>query len=95
MARRGTRLMTVAMRGTLFRSDPGEFAGLRCLNCGAPLELIQPGQDLPERLLGVCPRDCDKCGSWHIINADGGDGRAMIALVPDGAEFRAAYERAQ
>jgi hypothetical protein len=52
MARRTTRLMTIAMRGTLFRADPGGFAGLRCLNCGSELELIQPDQDLPERLLG-------------------------------------------
>jgi hypothetical protein len=60
MARRITRLMTIAMRGTLFRADPDGFAGLRCLNCGSAQELNQPDQDLPVRLLGVCPHSCDK-----------------------------------
>lgn len=95
MAWRVTRPMTITMWGTLSRTDPGGFAGLRCLNCGSALEVIQPGQDLPERLLGVCPRSCDRCGSWHIINADCGDGQAVIALVPDGAAFRSAYELAE
>jgi hypothetical protein len=95
MAQRKTRLMTIAMRGTRFRADPDGFPELRCLKCGSTLELIQPGQDLPDRLLGVCPQSCDNCGGWHIINGAYGGGKAMIALVPDSAEFQAAYERAQ
>jgi hypothetical protein len=95
MAQRGTRAMTIAMRGTLFLADPDGFAGLRCLNCGSELELIQPGQDLPDRLVGVCQHSCDKCGGWHIINATSGGTEAVIALVPDCAAFRAAYERAE
>ena len=37
----------------------------RCTACLSPLELHQPDEQLPTRLLGTCSR----CRSWFLIDA--------------------------
>lgn len=36
---------------------------LRCPDCHSPLNLLQPDENNPARLLGIC----DSCGKWTIL----------------------------
>ena len=48
-----------------------------CLRCGVALQLHQPDDDAPQRLLGTC----DVCGGWHLIDCEG----SVVVLLPDAA----------
>lgn len=76
------RTISVPMKAALFRLGPDGFATLRCLLCSEPLELHQPTEDMPDRLIGVCPHYCDCCGSWHVIDLMQGRLYALVVLLP-------------
>lgn len=38
-----------------------------CLGCDEELDLQQPDQDDPDRLLGICSR----CHTWYLVDAEG------------------------
>jgi uncharacterized protein YbaR (Trm112 family) len=44
-----------------------ESAGFEpeCPACDEPLDLVQPAQDRPERILGACP----ECGEWYLVHS--------------------------
>jgi hypothetical protein len=83
--------ISVPMKVGLFRLDPDGFASLRCLHCCELLELNQPAEDEPERLIGVCPH-C--CGSWHIINLMLRRSEALIVLLPPSQTFQETFSSA-
>ena len=41
----------------------GALDWVRCIRCSGPLNLMQPDNDSPERLLGVC----ETCDCWALI----------------------------
>ena len=50
--------------------------GLRCPGCTSPLNLLQPDENNPVRLLGIC----DTCGKWTVLvelEADVAQGLAL------------------
>ena len=73
------RTISVSMKAALFRLDSDGFAALRCLLCCKPLELHQPTEDMPERLVGACPH-C--CGYLHVIDLMQGRLYALVVLLP-------------
>ena len=79
------------MDATLEHVGPHGLPSLRCLRCGEPLDLHQPGADLPERLIGACSSCCDGCGSWHILNSVAGREEIVIALLPPCESFLDAF----
>jgi hypothetical protein len=94
MPRFPVRTIQVAMKSTRFRSSPDGLVLITCLSCSERLELSQPGEDAPERLLGLCPSCCDSCGAWHVINFSPGQSEAVIALLPSSDVFHAALAKA-
>lgn len=46
-----------------------------CSRCGNVLEIHQPDENLPKRLLGTC----DRCKAWFLIDLD----EAILVLLPD------------
>ncbi|MGA8352165.1 MAG: hypothetical protein WB773_30535 [Isosphaeraceae bacterium] len=67
------------MKAALVWLNSDGFAALRCLLCCKPLELHQPTEDMPERLIGTCPH-C--CGAWHVIDVMQGRLYALVVLLP-------------
>ncbi len=53
-------------------------SGARCPSCHEPLELHQPDETRPERLLGVCP----ECHDWSLVSFTH-RGRVKLTSVPD------------
>jgi hypothetical protein len=84
------RTIQIPMKATLFRPGPDGFSSIACLSCDERLDLLQPGEDLPDRLMGVCSHCCDNCGSWHIIDHLPEKSEAMIVLLPSSLAFREA-----
>jgi hypothetical protein len=63
-----------------FPAPPGDLAWFRCADCSTSLELHQPDNEFPDRLLGVCK----SCRRWTLIElAPDGPG-AVMALLPEG-----------
>lgn len=60
------------------RAWPGVSTG--CPDCGDPLELSQPAEDVPDRLLGRCPA----CGAWALVFADSGGVAPLYLRAPAG-----------
>lgn len=73
------RTISVPMKAALVWLNSDGFAALRCLLCCKPLELHQPTEDMPERLIGTCPH-C--CGAWHVIDVMQGRLYALVVLLP-------------
>jgi hypothetical protein len=48
--------------------------GRRCPECASPIVIHQPDTDLPDRLLGTCPR----CGTWCLLDG----GLRLVAILP-------------
>lgn len=73
---------TIAVRLQFNRIDrTGEgWMNVACLGCGATLEIHQPDQEHPDRLLGTC----DACHGWVVADfaRDRDDG--AIVFIPDG-----------
>jgi hypothetical protein len=93
-SRLNVRTIHVQVDVTLEQLGPGALALIRCLRCGAALDLHQPSADLPERLIGVCSSSCDGCGSWHILNSVAGREEIVIALLPPCEVFLDAFSPA-
>jgi hypothetical protein len=55
---------------------------VECARCGAILDIHQPDEQLPARLLGACPN----CRAWHLIDVEAG----LMVILPDEAELRCA-----
>ena len=64
---------------------PGRKAGaLCCPACRSPLNLIQPEEDEPERLLGTC----DSCGRWSfLVELETDWKKALLVELPNGDEI--------
>lgn len=60
-----------------FLSDPDNPHIVECPSCVDPLTLHQPDENLPDRLLGICP----ECRAWFLID---GASEVMVKL-PDGS----------
>jgi hypothetical protein len=88
------RTIQISMKASLFRPGSDGFSSIVCLGCGQRLDLLQPGEDLPERLMGVCPHCCDSCGSWHIVDFDPNLSEAVIVLLPSSLRFHEALSDA-
>jgi hypothetical protein len=88
------RTIQIPMKVTMFRPGPDGYSSIACLGCDERLDLLQPGEDLPDRLMGVCPHCCDNCGSWHIIDYLPEKLEAMIVLLPSTLLFHEALAEA-
>jgi hypothetical protein len=65
----------------------GEESGLCCPDCEAPMDLHQPDENEPTKLLGAC-LDCSK---WFlVIEAEDPDGRTMLVELPCADRIREA-----
>jgi hypothetical protein len=84
------RTIQIPMKVAMFRPGPDGYSSITCLGCNERLDLLQPGEDLPDRLMGVCPHCCDNCGSWHIIDYLPEKSEAMIVLLPSSLLFHEA-----
>jgi hypothetical protein len=75
---------TVTVLGVSLGKTPiGEVA---CLNCGNPLEIHQPDEGFPERMLGTCAH----CREWFLWDFDVETNDAVIVLLPDHDYFKRA-----
>jgi hypothetical protein len=72
-------MISVPLTVATLSTRPRVLAEAPCLRCGAALQLHQPDDDAPQRLLGTC----DACGGWHLIDCDG----SVVVLLPDAAAF--------
>lgn len=53
---------------------------LNCPACRAPLNLVQPDEDEPTRLLGIC----DACSKWaFLVELEPEWRKAMLVELPD------------
>ncbi len=59
-------------------------AWILCPDCAEPLELHQPDERSPDRLLGIC--DC--CRRWFLIHPGRGASHLLLVALPDQAWFR-------
>jgi hypothetical protein len=63
---------------------PGASRRLRCPDCHSPLNLIQPDENEPARLLGTC----DSCMKWSFLVELEPDWRkALLVELPGGDEI--------
>ena len=53
-------------------------SGVACLGCREPLELHQPDENLPNRLLATCSR----CLAWALIDIND-RGEMIITRLPE------------
>src|SRR5207245_911117 len=66
------------------------FEGLgspRCPECGTALNLHQPDEEDPGRLLATCG-----CGAWHMIEVPSGGTTALLFSLPDTGLVRAKHD---
>ncbi len=62
--------------------EGGSFAfSADCPNCANLLDLHQPDPQLPDRLLGICPR----CKTWFLIDIEVG-GEFVVSTLPEHPE---------
>lgn len=67
---------------------PGGFTELKCLDCGAPLEVHQPDHESPDRLVATCT---DHCGGWHLIDCSARARGGFVLRLPSPADVETAY----
>ena len=48
-----------------------------CLDCKDSLDIHQPDERNPDRLLGICA----SCGAWYLLEVAGADGHAASGLI--------------
>jgi hypothetical protein len=84
------RTIQISMKATRFHPGPDGFSSIVCLGCDERLDLLQPGEDMPGRLMGVCPHCCDHCGSWHIIDFLPELSEVVVVLLPSSLLFHEA-----
>jgi hypothetical protein len=65
-------------------TGPDAPAIVSCPGCKIPLDLHQPDNLDPSRLLGICER----CRSWQVIDLDLDRGQAILVLVPGRESLR-------
>lgn len=75
-----SQVIQVALQ--LVRIRPDELETLRCLKCGAELELDQPDIDEPSRLIATCCDCCEEGGTWHVIDQGSNDQEWLLVLLP-------------
>ena len=62
---------------------------LCCPACRSPLNLVQPDEDEPTRLLGIC----DSCSKWYfLVELEPEWRKALLVELPDGDELRRGHE---
>ena len=73
----------------LFRIPSHLNGGVRCPDCEGALELNQPDERNPDRLLGVCER----CSGWFLMDLRPDQTAWMVVPLPDAAFFRSVPAR--
>ena len=68
----------------LFRIPSLSKGGVRCPDCKGALDLHQPDERNPDRLLGVCKR----CSDWFLMDMRPDQTAWMVVPLPDAAFFR-------
>jgi C4-type Zn-finger protein len=76
---------------TVFPIAGGWPEPLNCPTCQAPLDLHQPQNDMPHRLLASCP--CEECGVWYSLVPSADRARVYLLRLPAIAEMREALSR--
>jgi hypothetical protein len=71
-----------------FESPPGDPGRVRCARCREDLTLHQPDLQSPGRLLGIC----GGCRRWYLVVMGPGRDSALMVVVPEDRELRAAWE---
>lgn len=70
----------------------GETQTLNCPACECPLNLIQPDEGDPCRLLGTC----ESCSAWGLlVELEPDWQKALLIEVPDGEELFRSYQQAE
>ena len=54
------------------------LAGLCCTRCLVPLDIHQPDEAAPYRLLGTCP----SCRGWTLVEVSRDGSHARLAVLP-------------
>ena len=75
-----TRRVPAVLHVIPFSLPPGDLAWVRCTTCSTSLDLHQPANDFPDRLLGVCK----SCGRWSLIELVSDKPEAVMILLPEG-----------
>ena len=63
--------------------DDTPLAELECLSCGALLEIHQPDNGFPDRMLGTC----ESCRNWYLWDFHADGNRAVMVSLPDSGYF--------
>jgi hypothetical protein len=62
--------------------------GFRCPACRSPLNLMQPDENEPTRLLAIC----DACTNWaFLVELEGDSETVLLVEVPDAETIRRTY----
>jgi hypothetical protein len=65
---------------------------LCCPDCRSPLNLIQPDENEPTRLLGTC----DSCAKWaFLVELEPDWRKALLVELPDGDSIRRSHSDAE
>ncbi|WP_435016752.1 hypothetical protein TA3x_004328 [Tundrisphaera sp. TA3] len=69
--------MAVRLKVKNASSHPSRGLAMLCMGCGSPLEIHQPDQAFPDRILGTC----EDCHGWVVADfAPGRDDQLMLFL---------------
>lgn len=82
--RRTEAKATVTILGVSLGETP--ISEVACLNCRKPVEIHQPDDGFPERMLGTCPH----CREWYLWDFDVDSNDAVMVLLPNHNYFKAA-----
>lgn len=76
-----TTSLSLAMR---IVAMPNAAESFECPSCSGPLNLLQPDENDPGRLLGTC----ESCSTWSLMVEIEPDWRTVVVIdLPDGEEI--------
>lgn len=81
------RSLSVTLRVTGVKPCAQDATWVCCLNCNAPLELLQPDADEPRRFVGTC----DQCGRWYLLDWIPPTAEGHMLLLPSYEELQATF----
>ena len=81
----------ITLRVTALAISPGKYEQLYCPVCQAPLNLHQPEEEIPHRLLASCT--CEECGLWLSLLVSPDRTKTYLIRLPVMAELWEALSR--
>lgn len=84
MRERSTWAASVRLQVTRFELEADGRLELPCMGCGATLEVHQPDQEHPDRILGTCER----CQGWVVADFQPESDEGVMIFLPGGDFLR-------